>query len=65
MRAVIRRLQPASADMLGAPTEAVALYVTDPRKPIETSQELLQRLFGLNQAGSRGPTCSGRRRRLA
>jgi DNA-binding CsgD family transcriptional regulator len=47
VRAVVRRLHPASAGMLGAPSEAVALYVTDPRKPIETSEEILQRLFGL------------------
>jgi DNA-binding CsgD family transcriptional regulator len=48
MRAVIRRLHPASAGMLGAPSEAVALYVTDPRKPVETPGEILQRLFGLS-----------------
>jgi DNA-binding CsgD family transcriptional regulator len=47
VRAVIRRLHPASAGMLGAQSEAVALYVTDPRKPVETQEEILQRLFGL------------------
>jgi DNA-binding CsgD family transcriptional regulator len=47
VRAVIRRLHPASAGTLGAPSEAVALYVTDPRKPVETQEEILQRLFGL------------------
>jgi DNA-binding CsgD family transcriptional regulator len=47
LRAVARRLHPGSAGMLGAPSEAVALYVTDPRKPIETPEEILQRLFGL------------------
>jgi DNA-binding CsgD family transcriptional regulator len=47
VRAVVRRLHPASAGMLGAQSEAVALYVTDPRKPVETSEEILQRLFGL------------------
>jgi DNA-binding CsgD family transcriptional regulator len=47
MRAVIRRLHPTSAGMLGAPRDAVALYVSDPRKPVETSEEILQRLFGL------------------
>jgi DNA-binding CsgD family transcriptional regulator len=47
VRAVVRRLHPASAGMLGAPSEAVALYVTDPRKPVETQEEILQRLFGL------------------
>jgi DNA-binding CsgD family transcriptional regulator len=47
VRAVIRRLHPGSADMLGVASEAVALYVTDPRKPVETREEILQRLFGL------------------
>ena len=47
VRAVVRRLHPASAGMLGAPSEAVALYVTDPREPIETREEVLQRLFGV------------------
>ena len=47
IRAVIRRLHARSARMLGAPSDAVALYVTDPRKPLETPQEILQRLFGL------------------
>lgn len=49
MRAVVRRLPAASAGMLGAPKEAVALYVTDPRKPIDTPEEMLQRLFGLTK----------------
>ena len=47
VRAVMRKLHPASAGMLGARSEAVALYVTDPRKPVETPEEILQRLFGL------------------
>jgi DNA-binding CsgD family transcriptional regulator len=47
VRAVVRRLHPGSAKMVGARSEAVALYVTDPRKPLETSEETLQRLFGL------------------
>jgi DNA-binding CsgD family transcriptional regulator len=47
VRAVVRRLHPASAGMLGSRSDAVALYVTDPRKPVETSEEVLQRLFGL------------------
>jgi DNA-binding CsgD family transcriptional regulator len=47
VRAVVRRLNPAAADMLHAPSAAVALYVADPRKPVETSEEVLQRLFGL------------------
>lgn len=47
VRVVIRKLHPASAGMLGAQREAVALYVSDPRKPVETREEILQRLFGL------------------
>jgi DNA-binding CsgD family transcriptional regulator len=47
VRAVVRRLHPGSAGMVGARSEAVALYVTDPRKPVETPEEILQRLFGL------------------
>jgi DNA-binding CsgD family transcriptional regulator len=47
MRAIARRLHPASAGRLGMQNDAVALYVTDPRKPIETNEEVLQRLFGL------------------
>jgi DNA-binding CsgD family transcriptional regulator len=47
VRAVVRRLHPAAAGMVGATSNAVALYVTDPRKPIETQEEILQRLFGL------------------
>lgn len=48
VRAVIRKLHPASAGMFGTRDEAVALYVTDPRRPIETPEEILQRLFGLS-----------------
>jgi DNA-binding CsgD family transcriptional regulator len=47
VRCVIRKLNPASAGMLGSDREAVALYLSDPRKPIETPGEILQRLFGL------------------
>jgi len=47
VRALVRRLHPASAGLVGAPREAVAIYLTDPRKPVETSEEILQRLFGL------------------
>ncbi|MGB6537831.1 MAG: helix-turn-helix transcriptional regulator [Xanthobacteraceae bacterium] len=47
VRAVVRKLHPKSARMLGTPGDAVALYVTDPRKPVETPNEILQRLFGL------------------
>jgi len=47
VRVMLRKLHPASAGMLGAQNEAVALYVSDPRKPIETPEEVLQRLFGL------------------
>jgi DNA-binding CsgD family transcriptional regulator len=47
MRAVVRQLNPGAAGMLNASDAAVALYVSDPRKPVETSEEVLQRLFGL------------------
>ena len=47
VRVVVRRLHPSSAGIVGARSEAVALYVTDPRKPVETPEEVLQRLFGL------------------
>jgi DNA-binding CsgD family transcriptional regulator len=47
VRAVVRRMRPEPAGMLGAREEAVALYVADPRRPLETSEEVLQRLFGL------------------
>ncbi|HVT30788.1 MAG TPA: LuxR C-terminal-related transcriptional regulator [Lacipirellulaceae bacterium] len=47
IRAVVRRLHAKSARMLGTPSDVVAVYVTDPRKPLETSHEILQRLFGL------------------
>ena len=54
VRAVIRRLHPASADMLGAPSQAVALYVTDPRRPIETQGEI----YSACSASRRGkPRC--------
>lgn len=48
VRAVVRRLHPASAGMLGTQSGSVALYVTDPRKPVETPEEILQWLFGLS-----------------
>ena len=47
VRALVRRLHPQSAQMVGVARDAVALYVTDPRKPVETPEEILQRLFGL------------------
>jgi DNA-binding CsgD family transcriptional regulator len=47
VRVLVRKLHPASAGMLGAQHEAVALYASDPRTPIETREEILQRLFGL------------------
>src|ERR1700728_1651389 len=47
VRAVVRRLHPGSAGMVGARMEPVALYITAPRKPVETPEEILQRLFGL------------------
>jgi DNA-binding CsgD family transcriptional regulator len=47
IRGLARKLHPHSAHMVGAASEAVALYLTDPRKPLETPEEILQRLFGL------------------
>jgi DNA-binding CsgD family transcriptional regulator len=47
VRALVRKLNPNSAHMVGAANDAVALYLTDPRKPVETPEEILQRLFGL------------------
>jgi DNA-binding CsgD family transcriptional regulator len=47
VRALVRKLHPTSAQMVGAESDAVALYLTDPRKPVETPDEILQRLFGL------------------
>lgn len=47
VRAVIRKLHPNSAGMLGTQNGSLAMYLTDPRRPIETSEEILQRLFGL------------------
>jgi DNA-binding CsgD family transcriptional regulator len=47
IRGLARKLHSDSAHMVGAASEAVALYLTDPRKPLETPEEILQRLFGL------------------
>lgn len=47
LRAVIRQLNPGSAERLGGRHGLVAMYLTDPRKLIETREEVLQRLFGL------------------
>jgi FixJ family two-component response regulator len=33
--------------MLGAHNGSLAMYLADPRRPIETSEEILQRLIGL------------------
>jgi DNA-binding CsgD family transcriptional regulator len=47
IRGLARKLHPDSAHMVGVASEAVALYLTDPRRPLETPEEILQRLFGL------------------
>jgi DNA-binding CsgD family transcriptional regulator len=47
VRAVIRRLLPPAVEMFGAGRGALALYLADSRRPAETSEEVLQRLFGL------------------
>jgi len=47
VRAVVRRLQPPAAGMLGAGQGALAIYLADSRRPVETSEEVLRRLFGL------------------
>jgi DNA-binding CsgD family transcriptional regulator len=44
---VARRLQPSTAGLLGAREGAIALYISDPHRPLETSREVLRRLFGL------------------
>jgi DNA-binding CsgD family transcriptional regulator/PAS domain-containing protein len=47
LRAVVRKLGRSTAGLLGARPDAVALYLADSRRPLETSEELLRRLFGL------------------
>ena len=47
IRGLVRKLHPRSAQFIGAASESVALYLTDPRRPMETPEETLQRLFGL------------------
>jgi DNA-binding CsgD family transcriptional regulator len=47
LRVVATRLAPGSAGMIGAEPDAVALYLTDSRRPIETNEEVVRRLFGL------------------
>jgi DNA-binding CsgD family transcriptional regulator len=47
VRALIRPLRSPSAAMLGVDHEAIALYLSDPRKTIETPEEILQQMFGL------------------
>jgi DNA-binding CsgD family transcriptional regulator len=47
LRIVVRTLEPESATMLGGKTDAIALYLTDSRRPIETREEIVRRLFGL------------------
>jgi DNA-binding CsgD family transcriptional regulator len=47
VKVLIRALNASSAGMLGVDAHAVALYLSDPRKPVETPEETLQQLFGL------------------
>lgn len=47
VRAVIRPLHAEPATKLGLEMGAVALYLTDSRRPLETPEEILQQLFGL------------------
>lgn len=47
LRVVVRMLEPESAQILGGDGSAVALYLTDSRRPIETREEIVRRLFGL------------------
>jgi DNA-binding CsgD family transcriptional regulator len=47
LRVVVRTLEPQSAAILGGKAGAVALYLTDSRRPIETREEIVRRLFGL------------------
>jgi DNA-binding CsgD family transcriptional regulator/PAS domain-containing protein len=49
VHAVMRKIPPDAAGMLGTDDGSVAVYLTDPRRPIETREEILQRLFGLTQ----------------
>jgi DNA-binding NarL/FixJ family response regulator len=46
-KVLIRPLNRASADLLDVGPTAIALYVRDPRQPVETPEETLQQLFGL------------------
>ena len=47
LRVVVRTLELESAEILGGRAGAVALYLTDSRRPIETREEIVRRLFGL------------------
>jgi len=49
VRVIVRRLPPSTVGMLGAREGAVALYLADSRRPVETSEEVLRRLFGLTE----------------
>ena len=49
LRVVATRLAPGAAELLGARPDAVALYLTDSRRPIETREEVVRRLFGLTE----------------
>ncbi|HZL00519.1 MAG TPA: LuxR C-terminal-related transcriptional regulator [Caulobacteraceae bacterium] len=49
VQVVVRRLQTAAAGLLGASEGAIAIYLADSRRPMETSEEVLRRLFGLTE----------------
>jgi DNA-binding CsgD family transcriptional regulator len=49
VRDVATPLTEGSREMLGAPPEAIAVYLTDSRQPIETREEVVRRLFGLTE----------------
>jgi len=48
-RMVICTLAPSASGALGAPWEALGVYLTDSRRPVETPEEVLRRLFGLTE----------------
>jgi DNA-binding CsgD family transcriptional regulator len=49
VRGIVRRLDLSAAGRLGARPDAIALYLADSRRPIETRQEVVRRLFGLTE----------------
>jgi DNA-binding CsgD family transcriptional regulator len=46
-RMVICTLAPSASAALGVASEALGVYLTDTRQPVETPEEVLRRLFGL------------------